>query len=245
MARRTRGQALSTDEWTLLIDYYFKKPEPAHTDSHPDCQRFAKLVGLGAQTVDMSLRNIKAYVTGGVGLPKGARRMKELVDDYTDNQPLLRREAREALRRVRFEKPAPLNQALQRLRRLNQRYRSEAAPARRRMVTDFDRPSQVRTDLISIVGTDCQVCTAAAFPTQAGSMYVEAHHLDELARRNPGNLCTENVLIVCPSCHAKLHHAKKLMKSLPADSVLLTLAGIQYQVALNTENRLEQIATSA
>ncbi len=138
-----------------------------------------------------------------------------------------------------------LSEALQRLRRMNQRYRSKAAPARRRMATAFNRPSRIRTDLISIVGTACQVCGVTAFPMEGGGSYVEAHHLDELARRNPGNLCTDNVLIVCPACHAKLHHAKKLVKSLPDDSVSLTLAGIQYQVALNTENRLEQIVTPA
>lgn len=214
-------------------------PEPAHTDSHPECQRLARLLGRPPGTVDSSLRNIKAHHTGRAGRRHGAGLMKEVFDRYADDSALLRREATEARRRIRFKEPASAHDALQRLRRMNQRYRNKAAPARRRMATAFDRPSQIRTDLISIVGTDCQVCGVTAFPTEGGGSYVEAHHLDELARQNPGNLCTDNVLIVCPTCHAKLHHAKKLVKALPDDSVLINLAGSKYQVTLNTENRLE------
>ena len=136
---------------------------------------------------------------------------------------------------------AVLSSALVRLRKFNQRYRTRPAPSRRRMVTEFDRPSQARTDLISIVGTDCQICGAAAFMTESGSFYVEAHHLDELARRNRGNLCTESVLVVCPTCHAKLHYAKKRIMTLPDGSLSIDLAGQDFRALPNTEARLEQL----
>ena len=133
------------------------------------------------------------------------------------------------------------NNALVRLRRFNQLHRTRPAPSRRRMVTEYDRPSQARSDLISIVGTDCQICGAAAFKTKSGNFYVEAHHLDELARRNPGNLCTDSVLVVCPTCHAKLHYAKKRIRTLPDGSLSINLAGQDFRAFPNTEARLEQL----
>lgn len=161
---------------------------------------------------------------------------------YT-RRPLTLRVHKDALRRrERIRKPTPVGEALQRLLKVNARYRTRPAPARMRMATAFDRPSQVRTDLLSIVGTDCQVCGLAAFAKEGGGLYTETHHLDELARRNPGNLCTDNVLVVCPTCHAKLHHAKKRIRRQRDGSLSLTLAGAQFRVLPNTEARLRQIA---
>ena len=129
--------------------------------------------------------------------------------------------------------------ALIRLRKFNSRWRSEAAPARKRIQRQFDRPSRARTDLISIVGTDCQVCEIEAFATRNGAEYVEAHHLDELASQSPGNLCTDNALVVCPPCHAKLHHAPMTV-SMNDHRILLSLAGIRYKILPNSEANLQK-----
>jgi predicted HNH restriction endonuclease len=92
---------------------------------------------------------------------------------------------------------------------------------------------------MSIVGQDCQVCGIEAFPTRTGGFYAEAHHVDELAHENPGNLCTDHVLVVCRMCHAKLHHAPMTV-SMKDNRILLRLAGKRYKILPNSEANLEQ-----
>ena len=239
MALRKPGTPLTNDEWTLLISYYLTQPERTHTDSHPKCVAFARKIGLSPQTVDMSLRNIKAHATRNAGLRKGARRMKELSDRYQANPVLLRRDQKEALQRIVQGRRGSSEDALRRLRKFNSRWRNEAAPARTRIQRQFDRPSRARADLMAVVGTDCQVCGVEAFPTKSDGSYAEAHHVDELACQSPGNLCTDNVLVVCPTCHAKLHHAPLTVR-MRGDRILLDLAGKRFTVRRNSEANLKR-----
>lgn len=51
----------------------------------------------------------------------------------------------------------------------------------------------------------CQVCGLPGFET-AGGLYAQAHHVTALA--DGGTDSPNNLLVVCPTCHAMLHYAK-------------------------------------
>jgi hypothetical protein len=46
---------------------------------------------------------------------------------------------------------------------------------------------------------------------------------------------------VCPTCHAKLHHAEKQFETRHDGSLLIWLAGQSFEATLNTESRLARL----
>lgn len=94
------------------------------------------------------------------------------------------------------------------LHELNQRY-LEAEPSKRSTVANryLDRGTAVVEVLKRLLGAECQICGVHGFATRSGHDYVEAHHLIEVSKMLAGSLCSDNVILVCPTCHRKLHHA--------------------------------------
>lgn len=94
------------------------------------------------------------------------------------------------------------------LERLNEKYRESVPDKRRALVERYlDRGSSVTHVLKEILGAECQICGIPGFTTRSGKQYIEAHHLIEVSKQLPQSLCSENVILVCPTCHRKLHHA--------------------------------------
>jgi len=75
----------SRDEWVLLYKYYVDHDTSEHTDSHPNLIKFAGELGRFPSSVDLSLRNIHAYVEGP-GMPHSSSIMKDVVDAYRQNK---------------------------------------------------------------------------------------------------------------------------------------------------------------
>jgi tRNA G10 N-methylase Trm11 len=123
---------------------------------------------------------------------------------------------------------------------LNRKRKNKSRRGDERKNDQYLKIEQYSQDLISLAGTSCQICGTAAFITVSGRPYVEAHHLDELSNRNPGNLCTDNVLIVCPTCHAKLHYAPRAL-TIQGGTLTLRLATVTYDITLNTEDHLRSL----
>lgn len=238
------GRPISRDEWIVLLDYFFHSPEPTHTDSHPKCKRLADEIGRRPGTVDSSLRNLKSIYTGAHGRTHAAGTARAVHDEYRNRRSQLRRDARSALLRIQSVGQgvsAPSADAVARLINFNRENRHRSASISRRTARVFDRPSRPRRDLIDVVGTDCQVCGVPAFDTALGGKYVEAHHIQQLADQTVGNLCTDNVLVVCPTCHAKLHHAS-VEPTADADQIQLVINGEHFTAERNTEARLRRLA---
>jgi len=90
----------SQDEWIVLYYYFHNLPERTQTDSHTILQGFARDFGRTPGSIDASMRNIKAYVTGP-GFPHGASAMRSTVDRYSKlTRAALKNAARTALARI-------------------------------------------------------------------------------------------------------------------------------------------------
>ncbi|HMK20567.1 MAG TPA: HNH endonuclease [Chitinophagaceae bacterium] len=72
----------------------------------------------------------------------------------------------------------------------------------------ISRPSPLRDAIIKRDGTCCRICKVEGFPKKKVGFYCEVHHMIELNKAAPNSLQSWNVIIVCPTCHKKLHHGK-------------------------------------
>jgi len=95
----------SDDEIIVLLAFYFRYPRLAHTDSHPDCQRLARILGRSAGAVDNQLRNIDFDLMRRTADRHCSRRLAELLEQYKDNLPILYREANVILQRKGWDFP--------------------------------------------------------------------------------------------------------------------------------------------
>jgi 5-methylcytosine-specific restriction enzyme A len=75
------------------------------------------------------------------------------------------------------------------------------------IVRRISRPSALRDAILARDGTSCQLCGVEGFTKKDGSQYAEVHHMIELNKQAPNTLQSHNLLIVCPTCHKKLHYA--------------------------------------
>lgn len=100
MALRRRNPRWTRDQDLVLLDYYFTSPENTHTDSHPDCQGLAALLGRTPSAVDMRLRNLKS-VHQGPGLPHASNALREILNEFGRNRAQLKGLASSARRRLR------------------------------------------------------------------------------------------------------------------------------------------------
>jgi 5-methylcytosine-specific restriction endonuclease McrA len=56
-----------------------------------------------------------------------------------------------------------------------------------------------------LYGGKCQICSST-FAAQDGAPYAQVHHVKFVADGGPD--ISNNMLVLCPTCHAKMHHAK-------------------------------------
>lgn len=120
------------------------------------------------------------------------------------------------------------------LKRLNERYNG-TAPAKRQTLVEryLDRGIAVTRVLKQILGPVCQICGVRGFPTRSKEWYIEAHHLTEVSQRLPNSLCSENIILVCPTCHRKLHHARYTCE--PSEmSICVSMLGEKVTIPRNT-----------
>lgn len=128
------------------------------------------------------------------------------------------------------------------LQRFNRRYEKISPAAHRRMTLQIDRPTRVSRALKSLLGSRCQICSREGFRTASGELYAEAHHLEPLHRKSPGSLVTDNILIVCPNCHAMLHHADVRVELPNPQEIHIHINDVIYRV---TRNLLDTVRASA
>jgi hypothetical protein len=69
--------------------------------------------------------------------------------------------------------------------------------------------------LMERVSYRCQLCNAEGFVQKNGVRHAEAHHVGEVHEVDPGLRPSSNVMVLCPTCHRKMHYARvKIARSL-------------------------------
>ncbi|MEW5848024.1 MAG: HNH endonuclease [Myxococcota bacterium] len=128
---------------------------------------------------------------------------------------------------------------------LNAKYSRAASSSERRRVTReyLDRGSAITSALKSILGATCQICGWRGFEKAGGSHYIEAHHVEYISVGSSDGRCSDNVLLLCPNCHRRIHHGEGV-RIQESDGRLV----IQFQhetpvvVDRNTVDRLRALA---
>ncbi len=85
-------------------------------------------------------------------------------------------------------------------------YQNARPELRRFLAARYERPSRVTKFVKDRLGATCQICGYEGFLMRNGNRYCEVHHLFHLAKRLPGSLRPNQLIVVCPTCHRKLHY---------------------------------------
>ena len=116
---------------------------------------------------------------------------------------------------------------------INRRYR-EAIPYKRLVLSEqVARPGAIADYIKRIHNFSCQICGAPGFLQKNNNLYAETHHLTELHELLPGSYCSDNIIVVCPTCHSKLHYAKVTYLALADNRVSVEINGQRYDFLRN------------
>lgn len=74
-------------------------------------------------------------------------------------------------------------------------------------VNHIRRATALSKALKERVNFRCQLCNAEGFLQKNGVRHAEAHHVGEVHEVDPGLRPSNNVMILCPTCHLKMHYA--------------------------------------
>ena len=75
-----------------------------------------------------------------------------------------------------------------------------------KIVRSIQRPSALSNAIKKKYGYKCMLCKYPGFIKRGGEKYAETHHMLELNQLAPKTLQSWNVIVVCPTCHKKLHY---------------------------------------
>jgi hypothetical protein len=78
----------------------------------------------------------------------------------------------------------------------------------KKVVNAINRPSVISNKIKELYGSKCMICGYSGFEKKNGGKYAEVHHMIELNKQAPKTLQSWNVIVVCPTCHRKLHYGK-------------------------------------
>ena len=93
------------------------------------------------------------------------------------------------------------------LARFDREYSDVAPQSRQAFLQQLHRPSSVSRLVKALRGTTCVLCGTPGFLKRDGGRYAEVHHVEELSTGMPGVLGSDNMVVVCATCHRKLHYA--------------------------------------
>jgi 5-methylcytosine-specific restriction endonuclease McrA len=110
----------------------------------------------------------------------------------------------------------------------------DATPKKKITVSNqVSRPNSITDYLKRIRNYTCQICNEVGFFQRNGSRYIEAHHIIELHKLIPGALCSDNIIIVCATCHRKLHYAAISYKIENTSDISICIGNNHFNVERN------------
>ena len=83
---------------------------------------------------------------------------------------------------------------------------SDKPEFKEKIVRTIQRPSALSNAIKKKNGYTCMLCKYPGFYKKGGEKYAETHHMMELNQLAPKTLQSWNVIVVCPTCHRKLHY---------------------------------------
>lgn len=120
------------------------------------------------------------------------------------------------------------------IRLFNERYRN-AAPHKKRIVSEqVARPGAITDYLKEHRNFTCQLCGERGFLQPNKIPYIEAHHIVELHELVAGSYCSDNIVVVCPTCHKKLHYATTSYEVTGPKTVIIEINGTELRFERNT-----------
>jgi hypothetical protein len=123
------------------------------------------------------------------------------------------------------------------LKSLIKRFNTEfanASPTKTLSISDrVARPGTISSYLKLLKSFVCQICGEVGFRQANGSRYAETHHIIELHRLIEGSLCSDNIIVVCPTCHKKLHYAKTVYSYVDDRTFEVHINAQKYRVTRN------------
>ena len=131
--------------------------------------------------------------------------------------------------------------ALSTLKHLNALYANTPPKERNRLAEKYlDRGSAVTDALKALLGSKCQICGWMGFIKKNGEeRFIEAHHLVQVAHKENGSLCTDNIILVCPNCHREIHYGHEFSVTSDGDHIEMVLSSHRARINRNTMKTLE------
>jgi hypothetical protein len=100
---------------------------------------------------------------------------------------------------------------LKQLAKLNKSYKDTPAKTKQIVSNRIERDPMVANLLKQIHPLYCQLCGGEFFKKKGGkSRYSEVHHI--IALSSGGSRATDNCLVLCATCHRKMHFADMVLK---------------------------------
>ena len=122
------------------------------------------------------------------------------------------------------------------LSRFDAKYASSEPEARQSLLDSLHRPSSISKIIKQLYGTTCAICGREGFTKRDGTKYAEVHHVEEISTKSPGVLGSQNVIVVCATCHRMLHYADVEVDPI-VSGWLITINGHQHRIQrLHTED---------
>jgi 5-methylcytosine-specific restriction endonuclease McrA len=115
-----------------------------------------------------------------------------------------------------------------RVRQFNTRFRDVTPHVRIALSRQIARPGLIADFVKQLQNYTCQLCHTHGFLQRNGVPYIEAYHIIELHRLVKGSYCSDNLVVVCPTCRKKLRYADTRYES-------SNPAGTQVQAVINGE----------
>ena len=112
----------------------------------------------------------------------------------------------------------------------NKRFR-EVKPKKKRVISErIARPGAISGYVKRLRGYTCEICGEKGFEQKNGNLYIEAHHIIELHELIPNSYCSDNIVVVCPTCHRKLHYGDVTYHNLNGDQITMEINGFTHQI---------------
>lgn len=115
----------------------------------------------------------------------------------------------------------------------NEKYEN-TIPVKRIVISEqVARPGLISDYLKNLLNYKCQICGVIGFQQRNNSLYAETHHIMELHNLIKGSYCSDNIIVVCPTCHKKLHYAEVIYEIISPKEIAITINKDKYLLKRN------------